>query len=1809
MSHRTSATSLHVSTAPPFPISKDFQGSDNPIPLSPQWLLPKPGEGKPGAGTVESHVISTPSLSNHSETVKTSGNEDVRDDHKRKDVFRPSVLDSESGRHDRWRDEERDTKSSIRQERWRDGDKVLGDARRVDRWADNPSSRNFGETRRGTSDRWNDSGNREMNFDQPRENRWTSRWGHDEKEPEVLHEKKNDSGKNCDLHLDKGSSHISIPGKDEKEGARFSPWRSNSLQRRGRIEPSHHQNMTPSKQVPIFSSGRGRGEDTLPGANHGRGRGEDTVPGANHGGGRFGSGGSPINSSYMHSQYPQTVLDKVERERGEAHPFRYSRTNILDVYRVTDVHTAIKLVDDFAQVPPFTQDEPLAPLALCAPTSEELTVLKGIDKGEIVSSSAPPVPKDGRNSTEFTHSRQMKLGNAAVQDRGEGGGSYKVADEVHSNRESAFEENSPVHPGTGRHATSQGEQASSLMHDSKNVPGDVSSKNSDIKWSHQPKDFRTQWENNLDYLSDTRDVAKWQSSEDSIVKRQLTGYLDGELETRRVPQTSPEELSLFYKDPRGQVQGPFKGVDIIGWLEAGYFGIDLLVRLESAAADSPWLQLVDVMPHLRAKARPPPGFPVTKLDTTEAPARQSAGTFVNIHTGLGEVERLRNNSMHRLGSATEAENRFLESLMSGSKSSSPLENVTLSEGIQGFIGNNSGNLGPSGVDGVNNPYLLAQRMALERQRSLPNPYPYWPGIDAASLPPKSDVVPDASPHSKLMSSLSDNSRQFQSQNSELISGIQGLSDRASTGLNNNVAGWSNYPLQAGLNPLQNNIDLHRDQNFIPFGVQQQTFQASNHLSLNNLRAQTADNPSNVLTAEKLFSSSLSQDPQIVNMLQQQYLLQMHSQATAPAQQMPLLDKLLFLKQQEEQQLLMHQQRQMLSQVLQGHQSHQHFGGLSYGQLQGGGLGMGNLHVEPSQWQPPHENFHSSSQTPVPSVHDELNTKSLNISQQESQDTSYNKSAESVQLPHQFFGNMSQHKGWDTALPEQINEKYQKETLPASASVESLLLHEQSRTTEEPNIAQKPFSASDCTVKYVEQMSDNNDRADGTLVNAISESAEYSKPALYVAPVIVVSSAASPLAGQVGTDVSSAASSLAGQVGTDVSSTASPLTGQVGTDVEIKPEQLGGNVVSNAEPSVADVRDIEVREPKKATEKKSKKQKSSKSQSSGQAKGLLKNVTLQQSKNTESEKPNYSEINLKEVNREEEDYETHLKQTSGVDGVSRTAITNVVHHEVSDLPATVPESIAETFVENDSKSFSPVASQNTELPAGRAWKPAPGFKAKSLLEIQQEEQKRAQTEMPVIEVATTVNSPSVTTPWVGVVANPDPIKVSSQNHKEASNTENLGKTKTSQHSKSKKSPLHDLLAEDTEIFNERDGTGLDSILFSQYIAAHSEPIDEGEFIEAKDTRRSRKKSTKSKGSGSKISKPVASSETPISSSPIEKGKSSRSVQQEKELPTIPSGPSLGDFVLWREEPTSPSPSPAWTIDSGRVHKPLSLRDILKEQEKKSSAVPPNQFPTPQKSQPAQTAQSSGPSRTISAPTSLKTASSSHINSEASHSKHKGDDDMFWGPVEQSKQETKQSNFPQLASQGSWGSKNVHMKGNSSGSLSHQKSGSSKPTERLLSSSPVSSQSSLKLKKDVMTRNSEAMDFRIWCENECVRLIGTKDTSFLEFCSKQSKSEAEMFLKENLGSYDPDHEFIDKFLNYMELLPSEVLETAFLTQNDRKVVGSIISGNTNLQNLGQADGSPLKGGKKGKKGKKVSAAVLGFNVVSNRIMMGEIQTVED
>ncbi len=77
-------------------------------------------------------------------------------------------------------------------------------------------------------------------------------------------------------------------------------------------------------------------------------------------------------------------------------------------------------------------------------------------------------------------------------------------------------------------------------------------------------------------------------------------------------QASYDQLSIFYMDPQGEVQGPFTGADIIGWFEGGFFNVDLPVCLVDAAKDTPFLPLGTVMPHLKPNARAPPGFDALK---------------------------------------------------------------------------------------------------------------------------------------------------------------------------------------------------------------------------------------------------------------------------------------------------------------------------------------------------------------------------------------------------------------------------------------------------------------------------------------------------------------------------------------------------------------------------------------------------------------------------------------------------------------------------------------------------------------------------------------------------------------------------------------------------------------------------------------------------------------------------------------------------------------------------------------------------------------------------------------------------------------------------------------------------------------------------------------------------------------------------------------------------------------------------------------------------------------------------------------------
>ncbi|KAM0967835.1 hypothetical protein ACFX2A_016567 [Malus domestica] len=1789
LSSSASRNQLSVTTTPQ--ISKGGQGSENPIPLSPQWLLPKPGESKQGMLTGEKLPSPNPSFGSRLDTMKSSGSGDeIHDTQKKKDVFRPSLMDMEAGgRRERWRDEERDTNSSGRKDRWRDGDKEIGDTRRMDRRMENSSAKHFGEARRAPPERWTDSSNKESNYEQRRESKWNTRWGPDDKEAEGLRDKWADSGRDASMHLDKGLSHVGNHVKDEKDGDHYRPWRSNSSQARGRGDPSHNQ--TTNKNAPIYSSNWGRGENAPPTFSVGRGRGS--------------SGGGSMNSSPTIPQSIGTVLDKVESEHGEPYPLRYSRTKLIDVYRKADMKSYQKLVDGFIEMSSLMVDEPLEPLALCAPNSEEMALLKGIDKGDIVSSGAPQTSKDGRNPNDFTQSRRPKLGSRediplALSDskdestasskgglpiysegfsyerqvlhhgsslkaetsleqkpysesnfRGEAfrvdSGPFRRVEEVPVGADLSMQGGSTAHFGSPWRAPLQ-ECSHTVLHDWKEIPGDIKSRTPDMGWSLRPKDLNNEWE--------SRDEARWKTSDDPVIRRQPSGILDREQELRKPQQLSPEDLQLYYKDPQGIIQGPFSGADIIGWFEAGYFGIDLLVRIAGASNDTPFLALGDVMPHLRAKARPPPGFTAPKPEVADTSSRPNFGNVRMMQAGLSEAEMAINDLRNKQGSTAEAENRFLESLMSGNPSGSPLQKFPFTEGLQGFMGNNL----HTGLDN-----LFAKRMVLEQQRSFPNPYQYWPGRDVSSVIPKSEIVADAN----LLSSVAESpSQPPHTQSSDIMSILQGLTDRSSLAIHNSAAGRSTFPVQGGSDPLQSNLPPQAPLqiNFppqVPLGFQQQRLHPQNQQSL---LSQAMDS-SSISTQEKLLSSGLLQDPQVLGMLQQQYLLQLHSQAPVPTQQMTLLDKLMLLKQQqqkqEEEQSLLRQQQQLLSQVMSEHQSRQHFTEPSFGQMQASAVLKG---IDPSRLQSSREMFPVGTNVQVPNTQNELTSSYMTLPPQGTQDISHNVSegASSVVLPHQVLENITHQRSLDVNMAAPIS--IQQESLPMSTSVESSPLLDVMTKSREVSLAQDIPDSDFHVVKPLEWAAENTFIADGSVGVSISQGVADSLPSL-------------------------------GAFKKDVHEYINDVNVQSGNQIE--EQRIEREKCNDEAPTVVEAKNVEVRGQRKTSEKKSKKQKSAKVESSGdQAKGAS-------SAQSEAEKPVVSDTKL----------ETRGNRGSKSVIVTAEALESRQAENLEPVKVSGGDKEHNEF-RGDSKLVESVSGQSTRTQIGqRGWKPAPGFKAKSLLEIQQEEQRKARTEVIIPEVI--INSPSLSTPWAGVVVNSEP-KISTETPVDAGIHDlNVGKPKTSQNSKSKKSPLHDLLAEEVLAkSSERDveiPNGVSTQHPSQIMPTRPESVDDDNFIEAKDTKKSRKRSAKSKGVGTKPSVSVTAVDVPVSSSPTEKVKSSRSVHQENEVsPAIPSGPSLGDFVLWKGETANPAPSPAWSTDSGKISKPTSLRDIQKEQEKRVAATQhQNQIPTPQKSQPPQVTRSSAPSWSLSASSPSKAASPIAINSHASQSRNKVEDDLFWGPIDQAKQENKQADFPHLASQGSRGVKITPGKGTSAGSLGGQKSVGRKATERLLSSSP--SQSSMKGKRDAMTKQSEAMGFRDWCKNECVRLIGTKDTSFLEFCLKQSKSEAELLLKENLGSYDPDHEFIDKFLNYKELLPADVLEIAFEKGNDQGVAG--LSGrdvNSYGADVGDADqdaSSKGVGKKKGKKGKKVSPAVLGFNVVSNRIMMGEIQTLED
>ncbi|EOA12455.1 hypothetical protein CARUB_v10025736mg [Capsella rubella] len=1701
----------HLSINPPHQIFKDIQGSDNAIPLSPQWLLSKPGENKTGMGTGDPNPYGS-----HSDVVRPTGNgEETPDNLKKKDVFRPSLLDAESGRRDhRWRDEERDTLSTVKKDRWRNGDKEFGDNKKVDRW-DNVAPK-FGEPRRGPNDRWTDSGNKDAVPEQRRESKWNSRWGPDDKEAEIPRNRWDEAGKDGEIIREKGPS---LPTGD---GDHYRPWRPS--QGRGRGEALHTQS-TPNKQVPAFSHSRGRGENT---AIFSAGRG------------RLSPGGSLFTNASNQSHAPGYSSDKVESGPGEPPHLRYSRMKLLDVYRMADSECYEKFPDGFIEVPSLTCDQPSDPLALCAPSSDEVNILDAIEKGKIVSSGAPQTTKDGpggRNPVEFSQPRRtrpagsredMTFGVEEPKDESgetrnypddkfrpeashEGYAPFRKGNEVpvRELKEPSMQGNTHVQSASPWRQPSAGERSNRNSHDWNDPSADSRLKSSDSVWSH-PKDSINHLGGNNMMLPQSKGESRWQINEDPALRRQPSLVFDREQEVRKLLPSSPEELSLYYKDPQGLIQGPFSGSDIIGWFEAGYFGIDLLVRLATAPNDSPFSLLGDVMPHLRAKSGPPPGFTGAKQNEFVDAAGTSAFPGVgNVHSGMGDAEMVQNDMRYKHVTGTVAENRFIESLMSGGLNNS-------AQGVQGYGLNSSGGLSLPVTDGGADMYLLAKKMELERQRSIPSPYSYWPGRESANLMPGSENV-------------SENAQQpVRSPSSDLLSILQGVTDRSSPAVSGPLPAWSQSN--------QKESDLVHANSFqtqSPFGVQQQRLPEHN-LPLAGLLGQPIENnPGGMLSPDMMLATGLSQDQQSLNLLQQQQLLlQLNAQTPLSAQHQRLLvEKMLLLKhqqKQEEQQQLLRQQQQLFSQVLADQQrSQQRFGEPSYGQLQ---ASFDALRLQPSN-----DMSQVNQQMQVPVSHEERGANLANllpVTHASNQNVaSFETPSRNVQ--QQLFGNVDPRMNEGMVPADRMDDTHKndsKSEYERTVSADYM----NSMSSEKPVVS----PAYHATHNVEEPVScPNNERSTATITAPETRESK-----------LLEEQAKDVYAGQ-------------GETSSELS-------------VEIPATEVKNNEVSGG---------------RKTSEKKSRKQRAK--QSAELAK-ITSRAPLQEAKQPEPGTADDSKI-------------------KGKTKTLADTLRDSDSHHIMNSTATALNTSQVSF-EADSVRGEESSLQNTRTQPGRAWKPAPGFKPKSLLEIQMEEQREAQAEALAPKISTTVSSVGSAAPWAGIVANSDP-NVLRETHGESPVTQTgVGKPESVPALKAKKSHLHDLLADDVlakSSDREREVMEINSDYdaFMKVTTTNTEPLDDDNFIEAKETKKSRKKSARAKNSGAKIAAHVPIVDTSLQTNSVEKGKSSRAVQQqEKEvLPAIPSGPSLGDFVLWKGETVNnPPPAAAWSTGPKKSTKPSSLRDIVKEQEKMttSSHPPPSPVPITQKPTPPQAHQGGASwSRSASSP-------SQAISQSSSQSKSKGDDDLFWGPVEQSTQESKQGDFPHLTSQNSWGTKNTPGKVNAGTSLNRQKSVS---TGSVLSS-PVVTQGSQKGKKEAVTKLTEANGFRDWCKSECLRLLGSEDTSVLEFCLKLSRSEAETLLTENLGSRDPNHKFIDKFLNYKDLLPSEVVEIAFQSKGSGGVGTQNNTGEDYYNTTAANDGfSKVGGKKKAKKGKKVSlsASVLGFNVVSNRIMMGEIQTIED
>lgn len=240
----------------------------------------------------------------------------------------------------RWREEERETSLLGRRDR-----------RKEDRRLENTST---SENRSLPSDRWHES--RGSGHDSRRENKWSSRWGPEDKEKDSRSEKRNDVEKE-DGHTEKQSSGVGNRIGSDRDTDSRDKWRP-----RHRLE-AQAAGVATYRAAPGFGLEKGRTEGSNVRFSPGRGR-------ANI------NGNLQIVRSPIGSSLGSALVDKNKTILGKsslgADSYYYPRGKLLDIYRKQKVDPNFdSLPSEMEHTSPLTQHGSIEPLAFVAPAAEE----------------------------------------------------------------------------------------------------------------------------------------------------------------------------------------------------------------------------------------------------------------------------------------------------------------------------------------------------------------------------------------------------------------------------------------------------------------------------------------------------------------------------------------------------------------------------------------------------------------------------------------------------------------------------------------------------------------------------------------------------------------------------------------------------------------------------------------------------------------------------------------------------------------------------------------------------------------------------------------------------------------------------------------------------------------------------------------------------------------------------------------------------------------------------------------------------------------------------------------------------------------------------------------------------------------------------------------------------------------------------------------------------------------------------------------------------------------------------------------------